>query len=294
MGDRRLGEAWTPLQRLKNDVLWGTASTALWAARRMSDETRRRAGRLLGRAAAGVLPAHRARAGHRLAAAYGGVAPVRPVEVFETLGEDLAQTLSLLRSSRPVSEAMPLSAEARQVLDEAVARGRGVVFATAHLGPLDLMAACVAEAGYRIATLARESYDPRFTEMYDALRKPRGVRTIYRGRAGMETAVVRALRGGALVGFPMDLAGRGMQTRELPFLGERSPIPVGPARIAEALGAPVVVGTFAPGGSGMHFTVQLVGLGGDLPEAELTASITRALERRILDLPAHWPWMHGA
>jgi Kdo2-lipid IVA lauroyltransferase/acyltransferase len=294
VGDRRLGEAWTPAQRVKNDALYAVASMALWATRRLSAGARRRLGRTLGRWAARVLGSSQSRAQRRLHAAFGDRPPVTAKAVFEALGEDLAQTVGLLRQDRIASDVMPLSAASRTVLDRALAGGRGVVFATAHLGPIDVMAASVAEAGYPVATLARESYDPRFTALYDALRKPRGIRTIYRGRPGMEAAIVRALRQGHLVGFPMDLAGRGMPTQLVPFLGERAPIPVGPARIALLLGSPVVVGTPEPVGERLQITVESVAWEqGEQAEDQLTRAIVMALERRIRAMPAHWPWMHG-
>jgi KDO2-lipid IV(A) lauroyltransferase len=189
---------------------------------------------------------------------------------------------------------MPLDPEACRVLDAKRAEGRGVIFVTAHLGPIDIMAASVAEHGYPAATLARESYDPRFTALVESLRAPRGVQTIYRGRQGMESAIIRALRRGMLVGFPMDLAGRGMETRQVPFLGEPTPIPVGPARLARRLGVPVVVGTPAPAAGGMTITVEPLDSDANGSDESLVLAMAGALERRIRALPAHWPWMHGA
>lgn len=295
MGDRRLGETWTPFQRIKNDVLFGVASAALSLTKRMSDEHRRAAGRALGRWASITMRRMRRRAEARLRDAFGEKPPVTAEQVFMTLGQDLADTVALL-DRRCVGDRMPLAPEGRAVLDEALGQGRGVIFCTAHLGPIDLMAASVAECGYEVTTLARESYDPRFTELYDALRGQRGVRTIYRGRAGMEQAIVRALRRGGLVGFPMDLGGRGVAVRQLPFLGRRVGLPIGPARLAALVGAPVVVGTPAPGPSGVWTTVEHIGAAmGDDPDhdaCKLTESIAASLERRIRALPEHWVWMH--
>jgi len=204
----------------------------------------------------------------------------------------LADTIALFRGALPARDQMPLSQQSVDCLRSALDMGRGVVFATAHLGPIDVMAASVAECGFPVATLARESYDPRFTELYDAMRDPRGIRTIYRGRPGTETSIVRCLRDGLAVGFPMDLAGRGMAVRRLPFLGSRPPIPVGPAAIARRLRIPVVVGTPAPGRSQLHVRIEMIDAGGQMPERELTAALAGALEARIRDLPHHWPWMH--
>lgn len=234
------------------------------------------------------------RAQGRLEAAFGCPSPVTVRQVFKTLGEDLAQTVGLVCSRRKARDIMPLDPEACRLLDAKRSEGRGVIFVTAHLGPIDVMAASVAEHGYPAATLARESYDPRFTALYESLRAPRGVQTIYRGRPGMETAVIRALRRGLLVGFPMDLAGRGMETRKVPFLGESTPMPVGPARLARRLRVPVVVGSPAPAPGGMIVTVEPLDADANESEESVIRAMASALERRIRALPAHWVWMHGA
>ncbi len=259
----------------------------------MTARRRRQMGKLLAQLAATVLTSTRRRTELRLKANYGDASPVTAMEVFGALGQDLGDTLSLLGNCQ-ANDILPLSEDAREVLDEALACGRGVVFCTAHLGPIEVMAASVAERGYDVVTLARESYDPRFTEVYNAVRQPRGVKTIYRGREGMERSMIRALRDGKLIGFPMDLAGRGMATETYNFLGQPTEIPIGPARIALRLHAPVVVGTPAWGQKGLHISVEPITTENIVKQDErtVTQAIVKALERRILNLPAHWVWMH--
>ena len=294
MGDRRLGEDWTWRQRWKNELLFRVATAGLWAARCMSDALRRKCGQQLGRLVSWVWRAGRAQVLHRLSLAFGASAPVSVGDVFEALGQDLADTLSLFSSSVRASDLMPLALEGRVVLNEALRSGRGAIFVTAHLGAIDVMAASVAECGYRVATLARESYDPRFTALYDELRKPRGIRSIYRGRAGAEVTIVRLLREGMLVGFPIDLVGRGMRACSVPFLRDVVPIASGPVVISRRLGVPIVVGSPALTKSGMQVTVEpfdpslCVGVG----EAAVVEGLASVLERRIRALPAHWLWMH--
>jgi KDO2-lipid IV(A) lauroyltransferase len=224
--------------------------------------------------------------------------PVTPRDVFVAMGEDLASSLVLLNARERACDHLPISGQAMEVLEQARAAGSGVVFASAHLGPMELVAASVAERGIAVSTLARESYDPRFTALYQRMRTPRGVKTIFRGSPGAELAVVRALRQHGVVGFPMDLMGRGMAAVTCRFLGEDALVPVGPARIALRTGAWVVAGTVAPRADGaMEVTAELVsteGLGRDDPSKALTERLVEVLERRIRAIPAHWPWMHGA
>lgn len=294
MGDVRLGESWTWSQRLRNAAIYGIARASLWGALDVAPRgALGQIGATLGGGVSAAMPRMRRRAEERLRAAFGGTPPVCATEVFEALGRDLADVVRLLDHAEAADATMGLGLESEALIRQALGEGRGVVFVTAHLGPIERMAAVVAERGYPVVTLARESYDPRFTALYEQLRQPRGVRTIYRGQAGADVRMVRALRAGSLVGFPMDLAGRGMATVACDFLGERTALPLGPARIAQRTGAVLLAGTPQGRGNGaVEVTVERLDAGGS--EAGLVERIAGVLERRILAWPAHWPWMHGA
>jgi KDO2-lipid IV(A) lauroyltransferase len=299
MGDLRLGEDWGRAQRLRNDVFYALARLALRFASASPRRALARAGRLLGSLLHAALGAERRRAARRLRLAFGPSPPVGTRQVFEALGEDLADAVALLDAAEPLERTLVLGPGVEAAIREATAPGRGVVWATAHLGPLERMAALVAARGYPVATVARASYDPRFDAIGERLRGGRGVRSIFRGRPGAGAALVRALRAGALVGFPMDLGGRGLEVEPCELLGERSPIPTGPARLAVRTGAAVLVGTPAPRpGGGLQVTIEPVfaasGRDDRARALELTHTIASALDRRVRALPAHWPWMHSA
>ena len=297
MGDLRLGGQWTRWQRVRNDAWHALAMHALDWFGGWREERLVWAGRLLGRLAWLVLPGWRSEATEALRCAFGESPPVSALQVFCGLGEDLADSVRLLRDPGRADEGLSLDESSGELLRALHARGRGVVYATAHLGPMERMAAVVAERGLPVVTLARESYDPRFTQLYERLRGGRGVRTIYRGRAGADRAIVRALRSGSLVGFPMDLEGRGMQCVNATMLGRERRLPVGPARIALRTGAALVVGTPERRGSGMVVTVEEVDpgdTGARGADAALTQKLAQVLDRRIRALPERWPWMAGA
>lgn len=274
---------------------------ALGASRALPLGALRALGRALGAAA-------HALAGEARGTALANVRRVFPAESeaarralvrrsFVTMGEFLADAVALLRArGGPLLELDP---HARAVIDEARREGRGVLFASAHLGPWERVAASLVAAGVPLTTLARESYDPRFTRMYERLRGDRGVRVVWRSGARSMTAIagiVRTLRAGGVLGVPMDLRSRVPSCAAM-FLGHPAPTPVGPARIALRTGAAVVVGTVAPAGDALVITATRIPTG-DLDfraggaELELTARINRELSRRILALPHAWVWMH--
>jgi KDO2-lipid IV(A) lauroyltransferase len=158
------------------------------------------------------------------------------------------------------------------------------------------VAASLVAAGVPLTALARESYDPRFTQLYRELREARGLRVVWRSAPGSAAGIVRALRRGGVLGIPMDLRSR-VPACEAPFLGHAAPTAIGPARLALRTGAAVVVGTAAPGpGGSLVVTATRIPTCGLAPDttgaAALTARINDELSSRILALPAAWVWMH--
>jgi KDO2-lipid IV(A) lauroyltransferase len=217
-------------------------------------------------------------------------------DVFRTLGRNLTDTLALLDPCEDPARTLDVSASSERVLGAALSHGRGVIYATGHIGPWERMAALLAKRGFPITTVARESYDPRFHALvYDKLRARRDVHVIYRGDPGAPVAIVRALRRGRVLGLLMDMPGR-IATRDVSWLGLPSRVPIGAARLALRLRTPVVVGTPVPGANGLEIRISALETedlaAGEQGEAELSQRIADALSERIRLLPAHWPWMH--
>jgi len=297
--DLRTGGRWTGLQRAKNDAVWLLASIALAVVRPLPLGALRALGRALGHTAHGWTGRARRTALRNVERVLPDLDPAARRALvrrcYVTLGQALAETVALL-GERPLP-ALPLTQDARDVIDRARAEGRGVVFASAHLGPWERVAASLVASGVPLVALGRESYDPRFSSLYARLRGAHGVRVVWRGGAGAAARILRTLRAGDVLGIPMDLCSR-VPSCDVPFLGHVAPTPIGPARIALRAGAPVVVGTAAPDADGAGLVVTATRIeAGDLAADEagardLTARINAELSRRILALPHAWVWMH--
>jgi len=297
--DLRTGGAWTPLQRVKNDLFWLLAAVAIAASHHLPPRALRALGRALGRVAHALARRPRRTALANVALVFPGLDPrsrralVR--RCFATLGEFVGDTVAVL-GGRGGPPAPALTLQARAVIEQARGEGRGVVFASAHLGPWERVAASLAGAGVPLVTLARESYDPRFSRLYERLRAKGGVRVIWRGAPGAAARILRTLRNGEVLGVPMDLRSR-VASIDAPFLGHHAPTALGPARIALRTRAPVVVGTVAPDREGTLVVsatrIAAEDLGPDAAGAlALTTRINDELSRRILAIPHAWVWMH--
>jgi Kdo2-lipid IVA lauroyltransferase/acyltransferase len=283
--DLREGGTWSRRQRWKNDLIWVLARGALRLVRALPAGALRAA--CVAAACAAWAGSGRMRRRVRASLAAGlGRAPVsREVRrVFARAGETLADTLALLDAAEPAGRTLRLEDESRRVFAAALAEGRGVVFVTAHLGPWERMAALLAAEGFPVAAVARQSYDPRFTELYERVRAPRGVRSIYRG-ASAARRVIRELRRGGAVGFLADLPGRS-PSREATLFGRRRALSAGPASLAAATGAAVVVGTPQRAADGvLEVQVRRLEADGCADAHELLAI---ELGRRIAAEPEAW------
>ena len=294
VADVREGGTWTPRQRRKNDALHALIRAALALVRRAPRGVVAALCRALGVLAWALLGRERGLVRARLEAGLAQSVSSRRVRaVFLGAGDVLADTLALLDPRERAGRTMTMDAASHEVFRAALAEGRGVVYIAAHLGPWERMAALLVEEGFPVATVARESYDPRLTALYERLRAPRGVRSIYRGRPGAATAIVRELRAGRAVGFLIDLPSR-VRSIRAPLFGVEQSVPIGAARIALARGAAIVVGTPVGGAPGapLQLLVERVRTddlaAGPASEVTLTHRLARSLEARIAARPEAW------
>jgi KDO2-lipid IV(A) lauroyltransferase len=301
--DTRLGGSWTASQRLKNDLLWTLANAALVATRPMPLDALRALGRTLGLAAYALAGESRRCALSNVARVFPDVTDAERIRLvrrcFVGLGEQLGEAVAMLRPEGTIPPFLPVTREAQDALVGVGASGRrsrGVLFASAHLGPWERVAASLVSCGVPLVALARESYDARFSSLYQRIRDRSGVRILWRGRPGAVSRILRTLRQGGVVGVPMDLRSR-VASRLVPFLGVPAPTAVGPARIALMTGAAVVVGSAAPAADGSLVVtatpIPSIDLEpGEQGSLELTARINAEISRRILAIPHAWVWMH--
>jgi len=316
--DVREGGHWTPAQATKNALLYAGVRIALAAIGWVPKRTVRALGRALGALVYAVHPGLRrlAHANVRRVMPHRDAAQVRALAraAYANLGGHLGDAVASLRQGAQDARdlrggSLPFPESERARLAQAQREGRGVLFISAHLGPWERVAATLVEHGFALTTVARESYDPRLTALYDRLRGAKGVRSIYRGAPGAAFRMLRTLRSGGLLGMPMDLRSR-VPSIAVPFLGTPAATPVGPARMACRTGAAVIVGTAAPTADypnhapnhesdTMALTITRIAIDDLASHAHdesgercLTERINAELSRRILALPEQWVWMH--
>ncbi len=282
------------MRRFKNTFIFYAARVAIALAGCMPPRFATPFGRMIGALAHLVAGRERRQATDQLAAALGLPRSGRRVRllargVFRELGVNAIELCQLF-SSGGTSPQISISARSRSALDAALAEGKGVVFVTGHIGNWELMALGLARLGYPISTVAKESYDIRFTRLIESFRARENVKAIYRGRPGSSAAMLRALKKNSILGFLID-QDTTVPSAFVPFFGRPAHTPIGAAVFALRSGAPVVVGTIHRATGCEHIVdIARVRIPNDIEAA--TALLTSHLEQRIRRHPTQWVWFH--
>ncbi len=187
-----------------------------------------------------------------------------------------------------------------EVLRAAVARGKGVVFVTGHLGNWELSARLVAEVGAPVSAVAKRGGDARLMGLIERWRKDGGVTTLWREDPSTARALLRVFKQGHVLGILVDQDTR-VQGVWVPFFGRPAYTPRAPADLALRTGAPILVGCGHRRGErpGDGFLFEVTEVPYDPAPADreaevlrITAACQAIMEEHIRRHPADWVWMH--
>jgi KDO2-lipid IV(A) lauroyltransferase len=181
-----------------------------------------------------------------------------------------------------------------ELLDRALAGGKGAFLLSAHLGNFDLAGRALAERGYAVHAVQRFMRNPYVWRHVEAQRTRFGAIPIDHRRA--LAPILRALRAGGVVAILNDQYSRRTQGIFVPFFGVRASTSAGLATLALRTGAPVLP-SFALRDDADHHTVELEpplevpgGDDRDAAIAELTARGNAAMEAAIRKHPEQYMW----
>jgi Kdo2-lipid IVA lauroyltransferase/acyltransferase len=189
-----------------------------------------------------------------------------------------------------------IALEGEEHLKSALAKGKGVLALSAHLGGFTLIGARLAASGYPFSAVIKQPGEEHFARYLDDLRAEIGIRTIpAKPRKEAVRGILKALRQNCVVLVIADEFKSGGVMVD--FMGQISPAPRGPATLALRTGA-VTLPMFAtrrPDGSlrlSIGPEIEPVHLD-DLEKsvAATTALFTRHLEGAIRRYPEQWNWL---
>lgn len=214
---------------------------------------------------------------------------------YRHLGREAA---AILRLSRMTAADVVRHTETGgwEMLEGALAEGRGAMLVTGHFGNWEIAAAAVAARGIPIAAIVRRQGNRRVDERLDALRRRLGVETIPQSEAPRR--VPRVLRSNGVVGIVGDQDARRAGVF-VPFFGRPASTARGTALFALRLDAPVFACTARrlPGPElryrveGERIPVQRTG-DPDADVRRLTAALAASLEAAVRAAPEQYFWFH--
>ena len=178
-------------------------------------------------------------------------------------------------------------------LELARRKGRGAILLTGHYGNFELAGAFLGQR-HPVDFVTRALSNPRVDGWVARERARAGIGSIS-AEAGIRR-VFESLKENRMVAMVADQDAR-RHGVFVPFLGRSASTAVGPARIALASGAAVIMGFMWRGADGRHDLEVEPAL--DVPEprapdavVRLTALHAQRLECHIRLRPEHWFWLH--
>ncbi len=216
-------------------------------------------------------------------------------ESFRHLGRSVMEMVCIRQFDERRHALVEWMPEARAAMDSALARGKGVVFVTGHVGNWELLARYVALENYPAAVIGKELSDERTTGLVERFRASGKLRVIWRGRQGAAKEMLRALRGNGILGILIDQDTK-VQSVWVPFFGKPAKTPRAAADLAIRTGAVPMLGFCTRVGPLQYRItmkeVALPALEGEAAVLALTSELTQGIEAQIREHPEQWVWIH--
>ena len=213
---------------------------------------------------------------------------------YRHFGRAAAEFIRMPYASEHIDELVHVRGE--ENIKEALAKGKGVLIVTAHLGNWEYAASWYARHGYKINGLGADQRDDRITALIAALREAGGYRAL--GKATDMRAMIKALTRNEIIAVPIDQDAKEKGILS-PFLGSAASTPLGPAKLADKIDCAGVPGCCVRRADGRTFeSVYLPAMEGRNGKRcgedaqESTDVLNEVRSGFIREHPEQWLWMY--
>jgi len=215
--------------------------------------------------------------------------------IFEMLGKNTGEMLRATRVKNLAELEEFLSTNGLENYEKAIAKGKGVIFLTCHLGAFDLQVSNMALRGLNPNIIGTPLKDERLNELLWNYRNMYGAIAIERGKETFR--LIKVLKSGGSVALLIDQDTK-VKSRFVNFFGKPAATPVGATVLAMKTGAAVVptyIYLESDWKQQMYVLPEIpMRLSGD-EEADViynTQVLTNFIEETIRRHPEQWVWMH--
>lgn len=274
--------------------------SAIWSVRSLPEAASSAAARAVATAYWRAGSRHIRFACTNLAIALPERSPAEHTAIGRTSFQNFAQSLVDLTRSEHWSLADLLAMHeftGQEHLERALARGRGAIVLTPHMGNFEFGIRALSASGFKVTAVARKARNPLVDQWLSRRRQEGGAEVIdHRGAARQ---ILRALRGGRIVPLLNDQYVRRHQGVWAPFFGLRASTSPSAAILSQRSGCPVVPMYTIRVGSDRHRIVISEPIDPPARATDRAAAILDAttrynarLEAMIRESPTQWMWGH--
>lgn len=285
-------------RRRKNRVLqwieYGAYRVLVAATRSLSDETGLAWGTRVGNLARYVLRGRHRLAMRNLKLAFPEKSEAERAAILRACWQHFGREfLTQLRMQSLPLEEIPARCPFvnAHLLEQAMARGKGVILISAHYGGWEVGGVAVMALVGNVRTVARPLDNEYLERDLGQIRARTGAQVIPRRRAAR--SLLKALSENAVVVLLPDQA---VQPREgilAPFLGHPAWTTPAPARMAARVGSTIVFAFCIPDGTRHRLEFEEPIVVDETTDVDaLTTRINEVISRRIAARPELWLWMH--
>ena len=216
-------------------------------------------------------------------------------ESYQHLGRTFIETALLDSLGKDGLQDLVENVEGWEEVEEVIARGKGAVMVTGHIGNWELAGGYVAARGIPLDAIVRGMANPLFDAYINHTREGLGMTIVHDSEAVRRTP--RSLRAGRAVAFVADQGAKGLASTFVPFFGRPAKTPRGAAVFALRFEVPVlfVVALRKPNGRYRLIVERLEAKRtGDMDSDvdAIVARFTERLEHWVRVVPAQYFWQH--
>jgi Kdo2-lipid IVA lauroyltransferase/acyltransferase len=216
-------------------------------------------------------------------------------ESYRGLGRVTIESIILSREPKETVIAAFSGTENWELLEAALAEGRGVVLVSGHIGSWELSAAYMAARGVPVDAIAMHMANPLSDGFFKRTRERFGTRVLFDDQA--VRAIPRAFKDGRAVGFLSDQGALGLASTFVDFFGRPAKTPRGAAVFALRGQLPMLfIAAIRQPDLSYRFIVRKVPLAesGDRERDvdDTVRNYTKVIEDCVREHPEQYFWQH--
>lgn len=252
-----------------------------------------------GRVAYLVLAKYRNIAIENLKMAFGAQKTDREIRrialgVFQNLAKNGAELINFPKIEEYNIDRF-VTIENRDILDDGLKRGKGVIIVTAHFGNWEFLALTVRLKRYQGAVIGRRIYFHKYDSYLNYLRKSGDVNIIYRDESPRK--ILKVLKANKIMGILADQDVDSVDGVFVDFFGRPAFTPAGPVALAMVSGAALIPAVILRDGKRhrliLERQIELTDTGDKEKDiVENTAKWSGVIESYIRRYPEQWVWLH--